>query len=1298
MPKVSVILSSYNHGSYIAEAIQSVLNQTFVDFELLIFDDGSSDNSRDVIRSFKDERIKLLLSEINRGPIVAAREALGEAAGEYIAVHHSDDVWEPTKLAKQVEFLDKHHDYAACFTLVKFIDESGNVFEPEEGSFYRTVFQQTNRTRAEWLRQLFFYGNCLCHPSAMIRRQLYGQYGLMETDGLWQLPDYFMWVKILLNKPIYIIQDALTRFRLRKNEQNQHSGERPEVSVRSQFELYQVLRLYKNINSAKFMQDVFPETNAYLSDRGGDIMFALAKVAQTVESPPYRMLSLELLYNVINDSERAKKAELIYNYTVRDFIKDTGQQDVFNISSFMSFLHIKVYVGSNNNRQMKAEDSAVYVTGSGNFFVRFNIKDVPSEADTIYFDFVDNRYKKICVGFIELGDKKLSVCPVNRIAQDDDYDVFVSLTPQYVIQKGHIEDAEIKLSGKVDVTNILSPNEVLNYEREQHKREREQHKRETDQKDKILNSTCQELEREKTLLQSTKNKLEQEENLLRSTQHELEQKNNSLLSIGQELDNTKSVLSEREEELRAIKSSRGWRVLQGIWFLRDKIIPLGSKRRLLLKVCYRVIRSPRLAWEKFSINNLKKFLFYMKNDDAASIEGRLNLHLPPANMAGTQLSVDLIDQTSTKKLSDYSPIDFTKFGEVTVSIIIPVYNQFEFTYNCLKSIHDKTKDIAYEIIIADDCSTDYTKDMDTLFTNITIIHNQHNLGFLRNCNNATLKANGRYILFLNNDTQVQENWLQPLVKLLDENKDMGMVGSKLVYPNGSLQEAGGIYWQDGSAWNYGHADVAEEPDYNYVKDVDYISGAAILIRRELWQQIGGFDEYFLPAYCEDADLAFAVRAAGYRVVYQPQSVVVHFEGVSNGRDLNKGIKKYQVDNQKKFYQKWQNVLLSEHFPNGENVFWARDRSRDKKTILVVDHYVPHYDTDAGGRCTFEYLKLFVAMSMHVIFVGDNYAAHQPYTDELRQMGVNVLAGSGWTMKKFCKWLDSYCQYIDYVYLNRPHISIKYIDIFRKQTNAKIFYFGHDLHFIRERRQAEIENRPELLESANKWEKIERELFTKSDVVHVVGSYEQGVLQEMFPGKPIRNIPLYLYNDEDLKKQEKISLAGRDTMIFVGGFNHRPNQDAIFWFMENVYPLIEAEFPNLIFYIVGSRPDERVKALAGEKIIVTGYVSDDELERIYSRARINVIPLRYGAGVKGKVVETLAYGVPAVTTKIGAEGLPNVEKCLDIAEEPKDYAARVSRYLNDDAYWMEQSDKCRRYVKDHFSVDQAREILLQDMSS
>ena len=421
-----------------------------------------------------------------------------------------------------------------------------------------------------------------------------------------------------------------------------------------------------------------------------------------------------------------------------------------------------------------------------------------------------------------------------------------------------------------------------------------------------------------------------------------------------------------------------------------------------------------------------------------------------------------------KDIKRYPQLVFNKSENPEVTIIIPVYNEFGYTYNCLKAILEHTDNVDYEVIVADDCSNDQVCELEKVVMGVQIIHNRENMRFLLNCNNASHKARGKYLLFLNNDTQVQKNWLKPLVDLV-EQQNVGMVGSKMVYPNGRLQEAGGILWKDGSAWNYGHMKNPDEPEFNYVKDVDYISGASIMISASLWNEIGGFDARFVPAYYEDTDLAFEVRKRGYRVLYQPQSVVVHFEGVTNGTDTSSGLKNFQVANKDKFYDKWKAILKRDHFSNGENVYLAKDRGQTKKQILVIDHYVPNFDRDAGGRCTFMYIKMFVRMGFKVTFIGDNFYKGEPYTSILQQMGVEVLYGN-YYYNHWKEWLEGQLQYFDYIYLQRPHISIKYIDIVKEYAKGKIFYFAHDLHHIRLYRDYQITGNKESLLESERWKR------------------------------------------------------------------------------------------------------------------------------------------------------------------------------------------------------------------------------------
>lgn len=641
-------------------------------------------------------------------------------------------------------------------------------------------------------------------------------------------------------------------------------------------------------------------------------------------------------------------------------------------------------------------------------------------------------------------------------------------------------------------------------------------------------------------------------------------------------------------------------------------------------------------------------------------------------------------------------LEFPVCQKPLVSIILPVCNQWDYTKMCLFSILTNTKDIFYEVIVADDGSNDETTNIDNHVENIRIIRNEKNLGFLQNCNNAARFARGKYLVFLNNDTSVQKDWLKHLLVLMEQEDTIGMVGSKLVYPDGRLQEAGGIIWQDGSGWNYGRLDDSEKPEYNYAREVDYISGASIMIRAALWDKIGGFDERFIPAYYEDTDLAFEVRRHGFKVVYQPKSIVVHFEGISHGNNVKTGIKNYQLRNRDIFRLKWEAVLKKEHFPSGENVFWSRDRSHNKQSILVIDHHVPYYDHDAGGRCTYQYLKLFVELGFHVIFIGD-YCKHEPYTSDLEQMGIMVLYGS-WYDNQFENWIKVHGNYIDFAYLNRPQISIKYIDNIRSYSHAKIIYFGHDLHYLREYRKYEIEKNTDLLLSSEKYKLMEFEIFDKVDVIHVVGTYEQDIIQQKFPLKQVRNIPLFIADDLQFFPQvfSKEFEMTKDIM-FVGGFNHQPNVDAMLWFVNKIFPLILEKDPTIILYIVGSNPNYWLRKMTSPNIKVTGFLDDNTLRQYYEKIRLVVAPLRYGAGVKGKIIEAMLHMSPVITTTIGAEGLSDIENEIVVINEEDGFAEAVIALYHDKTLWKTRAYSAFQYVKDNFSKQKAIRILLADIN-
>jgi len=639
-------------------------------------------------------------------------------------------------------------------------------------------------------------------------------------------------------------------------------------------------------------------------------------------------------------------------------------------------------------------------------------------------------------------------------------------------------------------------------------------------------------------------------------------------------------------------------------------------------------------------------------------------------------------------------INFTYAENPKVSIIIPVYNQIHYTYACLVSILENTESFDYEIIIADDVSTDATKEIDKFVSGLVIARNESNQGFLKNCNNAAKKARGEYIFFLNNDTTVQKDWLPPLIRLLESDESIGMVGSKLIYPDGRLQEAGGIIWSDGSGWNYGRCDDPNKPEYNYVRDVDYISGAAIMLSRKLWEEIGGFDERYAPAYCEDSDLAFEVRKRGLRVVYQPLSVVTHFEGVSNGTDVNgTGLKRYQVENNKKLQEKWSEEFKNQYDNVGvPNAFRARERSRGKKVILFVDHYVPTFDKDAGSKTTFQYIKMFIERGYVVKFLPDNFAKSEPYTSILEQMGVEVLYGNEMRTNIF-EWIENNRSNIDIAYLNRPHIATKYIDFIKEKTDIKVIYYGHDLHFLRERREYELTGDVERKNASAYWKSMELDLMRKASISYYPSNVEVDYIHTFDKKINAKAITAYVFEKfGNIDYNPDI----REGVLFVGGFSHPPNADALKYFLDNMWDEIYAQI-KAPFYIVGSNATDEIKSLHNEAkgIIFKGFVSEEELKELYEKVRLVVVPLRYGAGVKGKVIEALYYNDPVITTGVGAEGIDNSYNQMLVADEPGDFVNKCVTLYNDKEALKNMSKAADDYVKNKHSIEAVWDIIRED---
>jgi len=633
---------------------------------------------------------------------------------------------------------------------------------------------------------------------------------------------------------------------------------------------------------------------------------------------------------------------------------------------------------------------------------------------------------------------------------------------------------------------------------------------------------------------------------------------------------------------------------------------------------------------------------------------------------------------------DRSPFALAVSAQPTVSIVIPVYNHLDHTLTCLRSIAEHPGAVAFEVIVVDDCSSDDSAAMLATVDGLRLLRNVENTGFIGACNAGLNAANGEFVVFLNNDTAVRPGWLEALIGTFTARPDCGLVGAKLIYPDGRLQEAGGIVFNDGSGWNYGRFDDPRAPQYNYLREVDYCSGAAIMLRRELLEDFGGFDPRYAPAYYEDTDLAFRVRERGLKCWYQPAAEVIHFEGVSSGTDTGSGIKRFQVVNQETFRQRWREALSAQPAP-GTAIEVAREH-RARGRILIIDACTPEPDKDSGSLRMLNLMRILVEGGWKLTFLSQNRLYVPHYTAQLQQLGVEVLYLP--YVSDVPQWIEQHAALLDWAIVSRHYVASAFEPLLRKLApQVRIVFDTVDLHFLREQRAAELEpERTELKRAAAQTRAAELALMAQADVTLVVSPAEQELLKNLLPQARIE----VLSNVHQLAPPGPDFGARRD-LWFVGGFQHPPNVDAMQWFIAQVWPLIAVALPDARFHVVGSRMPESLAAIAGERVIYHGFVED--LSPFLDGCRLAVAPLRYGAGVKGKVNQSMAHGQPVVATSVAVEGMYLAhEVSVLVADRAEEFAAAAVRLYDDPELWQRLAEGGRANVAEHFSFASARSAL------
>jgi UDP-N-acetylmuramyl pentapeptide phosphotransferase/UDP-N-acetylglucosamine-1-phosphate transferase/GT2 family glycosyltransferase len=629
------------------------------------------------------------------------------------------------------------------------------------------------------------------------------------------------------------------------------------------------------------------------------------------------------------------------------------------------------------------------------------------------------------------------------------------------------------------------------------------------------------------------------------------------------------------------------------------------------------------------------------------------------------------------KRNAYPRLEFVQPANPKVSIVIPAHDKFEVTYYCLCALQFAYNDTSFEIIVVDDGSSDETQRIEDFVGGISVVRHEKSTGFVGACNDGAAIAKGEFIAFLNNDTEVTARWLDELVAAFDDFDGIGLVGSKLVYPDGQLQEAGGIVWNNGNPWNVGRNGSPTDPRYNYVREVDYLSAAAILLPRALWNEVGGFSPEMAPGYFEDTDLAMKVREAGRRVVYVPTSTVYHFEGQSSGTDAAVGMKRFQEINRPKFREKWRHRFET-HGVEGKLPDREKDRSAAFR-VLFVERSFPTVDIDAGSYAAFQEIRLFQSLGAKVTFLPRNLAWMDRHTLALERIGVECVYAPYIT--DFVGYLRAHAKDYDLIYTCRHYIARQVLSIVKSASpTTRVIVNLADLHFLREMREAAAGTPGYTIKKAETTRGDELGVISSSDLTFSYSDVELAVLESHLGGSAATaKLPWVV-------EARAAPTPYKDTkdILFLGGFAHPPNEQAVKFFATKVMPQLRAQLSDVVFNVAGSQPTQTLSTLESESVRVLGYV--ENLDDVFNHARIFVAPLLAGAGLKGKVLEAMSRGVPSVLSPVAAEGtgLTHNVDCL-IARTPEEWIAAVARLYTDEELWNRIAAAALKTAETRFSL-------------
>ena len=742
-----------------------------------------------------------------------------------------------------------------------------------------------------------------------------------------------------------------------------------------------------------------------------------------------------------------------------------------------------------------------------------------------------------------------------------------------------------------------------------------------------------------------------------------------------------------EHNIFSIESSLVWQVTMKFHYkIIGKILPCNTKRRKFYEMGLKgVAIFYNKGWKECMIS-FKNYQRDKKNE--LILREKNEKYLVPKDQKNPDTIKVLLEKQLDERLNFFlsnhqKRLIFPKYDDPVVSIIILTFNKAAFTFQCLESILENTE-IPYEIILVDNRSMDETGALLKKLDNVIQILNEENLGFILGCNEGAKKARGRYLLFLNNDTKVTEHWLSGLTSTINRIPDCGAIGGKLIWPNGNLQEAGSILWSEGGATGYGRGDDPFKPEYSYLREVDFISGACLLVRADLFGDLNGFDRRYVPAYYEDADLCLGIQQLGFRVLFQPDVIIYHNEFTSSSQE-NANI--YMIKNHQKFLEKWQDLLKTKREYSLENILLARD-VRQKKTILYLDDRIPASDQGSGyPRANKLVMHLNEAGYQITVFPLSDTTPWQPYTSEFQQRGIEVFFGKGLDFLQFAKTRKDH---YDAVVVSRPHNFDKSYEIIKTYFPGSILVYDAEALFsTREILKAKTKGFNLSAEEIKKMRQKEFQLMKKADLIVTVSENESRIITKDggFPNVAVYGYPITSH-------KSIVGFEGRSDILFIGSFlaQDGPNDDAIIYFVKFIWPKIQKNL-SCKLYVVGINPPDSILKLASPSIVVTGYV--DDLEECYNRCRVFIVPHRYAAGIPLKLLDAMSYGIPSVVSDLIASQLNLIDgREVLVSKDADEFAENVINLYRNQQLWENLQENSYDFIRSTCNPDDMKKKLDQ----